>query len=249
MSDLQEQQRQFANYLRNPVMCAPPVDVELRRMEVYRDIFFRNMLGLLSSLFPVVKRVLSEDAWRALVRDFYANHRCNTPLFPSISAEFVAYLSDERCNDADFPFLAELAKFEWIQIALQNSQEELPVLPKDVDQYLAGRMPILSPLCVPMVCEFPVQRIALDGWKEQQIGLPVYLLIYRNHDDQVKVIESGAATFRLLQLLQSENAASIENVVTQLAEEMSKSAREVVSQQVIETVMQFLDCGVLVAPQ
>lgn len=248
MNDLLFQQCQMAAYLRNPSVNAPPADVEPWRMEVYRDIFFRNMLGLLSSLFPVVKSVLSDDEWRQLVRDFYANHRCETPLFPSIAGEFVEYVCNERPANQERWFLPELVRFEWVQLFLQNSMDELPDLPEGIDWQL-GVKPVLSPLCVPLLASFPVHCACTGVLPDRQEGGAVYLLVYRNRSDQVKVMESSAASFRLLQLLEDETMLSIDHVANVLAGEMALPDVGYIRQQVNETLQQFLDCGVLVLSQ
>lgn len=248
MNNLLSQQRQFASYLRNPAMNSPPAGVELRRMEIYRDVFFRNIHGLLSSLFPVLKNVLPAQEWQALVRDFYANHRCTTPFFPAIAGEFVEYLSGERSPDKGAPFVGELAHFEWMQLLLQNSPDELPESKGVPDYQREGCKPVLSPLCLPLVYDFPVQGISKDFVPAHRDPAAVYLLLYRNRDDQVKVIESDAATFRLLQLLGDEAVASVDGAVTVLAGEMMQPDVKSLSQEVIATLQQFLECGVLVMP-
>ena len=65
--------------------------------------------------------------WHALVRAFIDQHRCHTPYFLEISQEFVQFLmQDYRPLASDPPFLAELAHYEWVELALDIAQEVLP---------------------------------------------------------------------------------------------------------------------------
>ena len=156
---LRQQQLLFANHVRNPSAFPAPVGVEERRMRIYRQLFFGNISQLLSTTFPVIRSILDDKKWEALVADFYAMHRCETPLFPFIAGEFADYVVNERNAEGDYPFLAELAQYEWSEIALRHSDAVLPdaELP-DVD----GSKPMLSPLCWPMVFSFPVHRIGIN---------------------------------------------------------------------------------------
>ena len=52
--------------------------------------------------------------------------RFHEPQFFRIAEEFLKYLDDERGEVADDPvFLRELAHYEWVELALSISQEEL----------------------------------------------------------------------------------------------------------------------------
>ena len=60
------------------------------------DLFFNNIQSLLASNFPVLRMIHGTDRWARLVREFYAEHLCRTPLFPEVAREFLRYLQDER---------------------------------------------------------------------------------------------------------------------------------------------------------
>jgi uncharacterized protein len=61
------------------------------------------------------------------VRAFIDQHRCHTPYFLEISQEFVQFLmQDYRPLASDPVFLAEMAHYEWVELALDTDQEVLP---------------------------------------------------------------------------------------------------------------------------
>ena len=125
--DFQRTQAAFAAYIRDPEGVIPPSDVSCQRMAAYRDLFFNNIENFIATAFPVSKSVLGVEAWRSLSRDFYRGHHCKTPLFIEIAEEFLEYLSNERSEElVDPPFLLELAHYEWVELALAVSEEELP---------------------------------------------------------------------------------------------------------------------------
>ena len=120
---LRAQQFGLAAYIRDPENAAPPPGIEERRLAIYRDLFFNSLLGLLSGNFPVIRRILGDGPWRELVRDFYREFRCTTPLFPELPREFIQYLMHRAEEDrGDAPWLLELAHYEWAELALDLSE-------------------------------------------------------------------------------------------------------------------------------
>jgi hypothetical protein len=238
--NLREQQLSFANHLRNPEQYPAPENIEQRRLRVYRNLFFNNISNLLANCFPVIRSILSDDKWQALMRAYYARHRCETPLFPFIAGEFASYLSDETEVEKYFPFLAELAQYEWSEIALRHA---------DAEEHLAiSAKPRLSALCWPLVFAFPVHRIGKDYLPVDKPAEPTYLLVYRNADDEVKFVESSPATFRLLQLLQDESLQGMPDVLRQLVHEMQHPDPELLGEMLMDTTKTLMQFGVLFKP-
>src|SRR5262245_6273043 len=95
-------QRAFAAHLRDPAHAPSPEGIEPRRMAVYSELFFNNIESLIAANFPVIRTLYDADAWRDLVRAFYRDHRCHTPLFTDIAREFIRYLetrAEDRAGD------------------------------------------------------------------------------------------------------------------------------------------------------
>lgn len=241
---LRDQQLLFANHLRNPSIFAAPVGVEERRLRVYRTLFFGNISQLLATAFPVIYSILHDNHWQALVRDFYTFHRCETPLFPFIAGEFADYLLLERDIDSDYPFLAELAQYEWSEIALRHSEAGLPD-DASLQASIVSAKPVLSPLCWPMVFRFPVHRIGVSYLPECEPVEPSYLLVYRQPDGQVKFVESRAATFRLLQMLQDDSLPTLQEVCDRLATEMQTGDIGSLKVMIEDTLSRLLKLGCL----
>ena len=109
---LQDQQFALSRHLRDP-SHPPPPGIEERRLAIYRDLFFNNIESLLAGNFPVIRQTLGDDAWRRLVRSFYARHRSQTPLFPEIAREFIRFL-ETRTGDGGPPWLGVLAQYELV---------------------------------------------------------------------------------------------------------------------------------------
>lgn len=203
-------QRDFAAHIRDPDHHPAPDDVENRRMAIYRRLFFNNLSSLLSGNFPVLRSLYGDQDWAALVRDFYAEHHCQTPLFPELAREFLRYLQDVRgarhpgAARQDPPFMLELAHYEWVELALSLDERELGDVAADpAGDMLQGR-PVLSPLAWPLSYRYPVHRIRPDYQPQAAPAEATHLLVYRDRRDDVKFMLLNEVTQLLLQTLQAE---------------------------------------------
>ena len=221
---LREQQLELTRHLRDPQRAQPPSDIEDRRLAVYRDLLFNNIESLLGGNFPVIRRTLGEAEWLALVRDFYRDHRSQTPLFPEIAREFLRYL--ESLPRLDPPFLGELAHYEWVELALQISEARIDDVPHDPDGDLLDRAPTLSPLAWPLAYEWPVHRLGPDFQPEVPPPAPTLLLLRREPDGSVRFSELSPLVYRLLERLSEQPQLSGREQLQALAREAGASVDE-----------------------
>jgi hypothetical protein len=199
---LQQLQAAFAGHIRNPAKTPPPAGIEDRRMQVYRELFFNNISSLLAGNFPVLRRLYDTSAWAQLVREFYGEHRAQTPLFPQLPAEFIRYVQEQRQGRVgDPPFLQELAHYEWVELALSLDQTDLTAIDVDRTGSLLEGVPVLSPLAWPLSYKYPVQRISETFRPAEAPVEMTHLLVYRNRTDDVRFMLMNQVSQLLLALL------------------------------------------------
>ncbi|MCX7082701.1 MAG: putative DNA-binding domain-containing protein [Methylococcales bacterium] len=208
----------FAAYIRDPQQNPMPVDVAESRMAMYRALFFNNIEGFLSGNFPVLRALLNDEQWLALTQDFYAKHPCHTPYFLQIPAEFLSYLQHERQGEDDFPFMLELAHYEWVEMALATSEEEVVTHDKNLNELLNHAI-ALSPLAWPLAYQYPVHKIGPDFLPLAASAQPTFIVVYRNALDDVNFIEITTLTYRMLELIQAQEAIITADCLQQLAVE------------------------------
>lgn len=216
--DFKAKQREFAAYIRDPATNPAPADVKPQRMAMYRELFFNNVESFLSSNFPVLRKIMDDPAWFELAQDFFARHPCKSPYFSEIPEEFLAYLQIERSNPDDYPFLMELAHYEWVEMALAIAKEKAPLPPENVASLLKDSIK-LSPLAWPLAYQYPVQLISPDFLPTAAPEQPTFLIVYRNQDDEVNFIQLTALTYRLLQIIQDHAGLAAQTYLQQVAEE------------------------------
>ncbi len=215
-------QAAFAAHLRDPDTHPAPADVDDRRMAIYRDLFFNNVRGLLSTAFPVLRRLHDDTAWNALVRDFFRDHRARTPIFHKLAEEFVDWLTESRAPSGDLPFLAQLAHYEWVELALSTAEDPpAAALLANPNGDLIHRPPLVSPLSWTLAYDWPVHRIGPEFIPTAPSGQQTFLVVYRNRQDEVKFMEINAVTARLLTLAEEQPAATGADLLAQIAEELA----------------------------
>ncbi len=218
--DFREKQHEFASYIKDPFNNPAPADVKKQRIDTYRELFFNNVASFLSSNFPVLKTILSEEQWLELAQDFFAHHASESPYFSEIPEEFLNFLQDERDNAADYPFLLELAHYEWVEMALSIATDHLPPLVEYTDDLLKQQI-MLSPLAWPLAYQYPVQQISPEFLPTETPEQPTYLIVYRDWEDDVHFIQTTPVTFRLLQLLEEKPGIVVNDCLQKIATEMN----------------------------
>ena len=195
-------QQQFTQYLRQPDSAPLPEGIEPRRMHVYRDLFYNNIEGFIRQCFPVFYSICEHTMWHDMVRDFMSRHYCRSPLFNEISHEFLHYLADERQVDSDPIFTQALCHYEWVELALSISDAEVVTVTEQYHDLLAQRWQ-RAPLAWLLSYDFAVHQISVDYQPQQKSEVPVFLLVYRDPNDEVLFIECNAVSARLMELLEA----------------------------------------------
>lgn len=242
---LRDLQFTLSRHIRDPEANPPPPGIEERRLNIYRELFYNNVEGLLSGNFPVIRKTIGSGAWHRLIRAFFRDFRCTTPLFPELAREFLRFLEQRQAQSAgDPPWLLELAHYEWVELALDIEQAEPDLGRCDPDGDLLARMPMLTPLAWPLAYQWPVHRIGPDFQPDQPPGQPTFLLVRRD-GRKVRFSEITPLTFRLLQRLAEHPELTGRQQLEALAEEAGAEDRPAFIAQGSELLMQLRRTGVV----
>ncbi len=222
-------QYEFAAHIRDPDHRPAPADVEDRRMAIYRELFYNNVESFLSGTFPVLRRIHDDTAWHAMARAFFSSHRSHSPLFLEIPREFLNWLREERePRGDDYPFLYELAHYEWVELAVSVAEDSMDPDAIDPAGDLLDAIPVLSPLVWHLAYEYPVHKIGPEFLPDAFGRQPTWLVVYRDRDDEVGFMEINPVTKRLLEGLEANSGATGRELLTAIAAEMSHPQPEVV---------------------
>ena len=237
-----EQQYAFTAYIRDPENNPAPDDIEKRRIEMYRELFFNNIESFIATNFPVLRQIFDEKKWRDLVQDFFANHQSKAPYFQKIAEEFLDFLQNEREQQPDDPgFMLELAHYEWVEMALTIAIGEAPESDPELQNDPLATTIKLSELAWPLAYQYPVHKISTEYQPDTAPEQPTFLVVYRNSDDQVKFLEINRVTYRLLQLIQENGTIAPHDHLKQIAEELQHPDAETVVKNGIEILRGLIE--------
>lgn len=219
MPRFEQLQLALARHLRNPEGVAAPADLEDRRVQIYRELVFNNVSGLLASNFPVIRRLLDSKEWQFLVRRFFVEHGSHTPLFHELGSEFVRFLGEHPEHWATTrPFLHELAHYEWVELALDLADGDIEAAAMGTR---AGDpiddVPVASPVAWVLGYRYPVHQIRSEFQPSEPPEQPTWLLIYRNRADKVQFQALEPLAARLLALAQESDGKTGRELVMDLA--------------------------------
>ena len=222
-------QYEFTAHLRDPDHANAPADIEDRRMEIYRGLFYRNIQNFVANAFPVLRKLYCDEDWHRMIRDFFANHQSTTPYFKDISKEFLSYLQSEREPQAEDPiFTKELAHYEWIEIDLSFSELEPDDSKIDPHGDLIKGIPVLSPLAQMHTYDYPVHKIKPSFQPEKPSEQPTFLMIYRDLQDKVGFMELNPITAMLVGLIESNGNQTGQQLLEEIVTTMQHPNPEIV---------------------
>jgi len=110
-------QEDFAGVLNDPAASPPPFlkcdsGSLSYRFGVYRNNVFSGLANVLGSRFPAVRRLVGDEFFNGLARQFVAHHPPRSPALIAYGGDFAGYIGAlPECSDV--PYLADVADIEW----------------------------------------------------------------------------------------------------------------------------------------
>ncbi|MEQ3762163.1 MAG: putative DNA-binding domain-containing protein [Alcanivorax sp.] len=246
MSELARMQAAFARDLRT---SGHEQFSDAPGMSIYRELFFNNICGFIDGAFPVCADVVGEEGWRSLCRDFFSSYSCDTPLFLKISEEFLAYLQARPELYQDFPYLAELAHYEWLELAV-DVMEDVDTPEIDGGDVVNG-IPVVTPALMTACYHYPVHRISVEtsvtagggvgGIAEEISGF----IVYRNSDDLVKFVACNPMTLAIMEHLLAGEQLTGKDAVLAVLSMMGLADNDVAINGGIEILNTWFSQGIL----
>jgi hypothetical protein len=207
-------QASLGAHLRNP-RRVPPEHAPQRPLAIYRELLFNNLKGFVGAAFPISQEILGEQDWDALVRDFYRQHRCRSPLFRDIAGEFLDWFEPlaGECFP-HWPFLWSFMHYEWLELAVSISPQGIK--PNRINPWgdLLQQVPVLNPSARLAHYAWPVHQIGPNHLPDAAAKAGYSYLLFRDQQDQVR--------FNLLNPL---SACLIEAIGSQPGSEPRQSGR------------------------
>jgi hypothetical protein len=233
--------------MRDPENNAAPEGIEDRRIKIYRELVYNNIEGFIANSFPVLRKVIADEQWHEMLRDYVAHHQSHTPLFPKMPQEFIHYLEHEREeNSEDYSFLLELAHYEWIDTSISMDSRDISFDGIDQEGDLLEGIPVLSPLALPLAYQWPVHKISTEFLPDTLPEQATYIVVYRDRDDEVGFIELNPVSAKLIEAcLNNTNQLSGRDILLSIAEQLQHPNPDAVINGGLEIMQDFRNKDVL----
>lgn len=218
LASFQRYQLEFCAYLRDPEQQALPAGTAKRGMAVYAEIVFNNMAQSIVACFPVAQAIIGETAWLELTRGFLREHSATSPMFREIPAEFLQFLVAQEQLPAD---LLSLCHYEWVELHVASMTTSGAAL----NQIDANSDILTAPIVFTAAMQLLHYDYAVHKISPSNHPLAVeatHLLVYREPSYAVKFVELNAATYRLIELLQTATMSG-EQALHLLAQELKQA--------------------------
>jgi uncharacterized protein len=243
-------QNVFTQHMRDPDNNPAPEGVEDRRIGVYRELVYNNIQSFIGNSFPVLRKIIADEQWHEMLRDYVSRHKAHTPLFPKMPQEFLQYLEHERGeHPEDPPFLLELAHYEWIEIALSIDTREIDLSSIDQEGNLLDSVPVLNPISIALAYTWPVHEISPTNLPDTPPDEQTYIIVYRKQDDEVGFIVLNPVSAKLIEYLQADEKQTGREVLTKIANELNHPNPEIVIQGGLDIMKGLLDKDILLGTE
>ncbi|MBQ4833251.1 putative DNA-binding domain-containing protein [Pseudoalteromonas sp. MMG010] len=239
-------QNEFMAHIRQPELNKKPDDIQDRRMAVYRDLFFNNINGFISSGFPVLKTLYTEQQWLALIRMFFSEHDCSSPYFLDIAGEFINYLSSNyQTQSYDPAFMLELAHYEWIELDVAIAKSDIKEMSLSSNELTSTPL-FLSSIARNLSYQFPVQTISVDFCPQEASPTPHYFVVYRDENDDVQFLATNAMTALLLSIIDNQAGVLFDEVCNLVLKQAPQFSLEQIEQGALSTLSAMCERGIIV---
>lgn len=187
------------------------------RLSLYEELLFAGVESTLVSLFPFCRRLFKRQEWYDLV-EYYRREYPNPSYQLYRCAEgFPAFIAKQSECLQRYPFLTELAEYEWQEVLLLNAKN--PDLPANLasalpegEAALSTLQPFWNPVSILLHFEYPIPAIItqIQSFEEAPTAFTVTpeatdVLLYREPDTcKVRFFQFNALTAVLFQVSKQE---------------------------------------------
>ena len=214
--------------------------LDLRRLALYQELMLNTLLESAQSIFPYTYQLLSRNGhepgpWQALVETYRRAYPNKSHKLMDAVESFPRFLGEQAQWMRRYPFLNELALYEWLEMQVINLPDaelvmDLPgELPK-MEQFSACA-PVWNAAHQLQQFEFPIPELIDNLQKQSQKKpkalsqlektppQPTAILIYRDPNTlEVRFFTLNALTSALFQLSIAQPEASYDELLRQLRE-------------------------------
>lgn len=223
-------ERVFAGTINQQMKPADGEKLDKRGASLYARLINIGHVDVMSSIYPYCSQLLGRQ-WESVVRDYISLFPPDHYRLNKTARRFPQYVLEKQSLMKKYPFLSELADYEWVEMELLEDERKIDIVDKkdltEPDQFVLNG-PIINAVHVLRSYHYPVSTIAelIDagkGFRRKFKPDPCFVLIYRHpRTHRCRFVELDDKTFKILQLAENNHASYAD--ILRLAVELSEGA-------------------------
>lgn len=181
--------------------------LDKRGAGLYARLINIGHVDVMSSIYPYCSRVLGRQ-WETVVRDYIKLYPPQHYRLNKTASRFPEYVAGVPSLIKKFPFLSELADYEWVEMDLLEDRRKIERTSRielaQPDDFVKSS-PIMNPVHVLRSYTYPVAHIAElvdadQGFRKKFKPEESYSLIYRHPEShRCRFLELDEKTFKILE--------------------------------------------------
>ncbi len=205
------------------------------RFHHYRRLVYNVILDNLESAFPIAYEYIENDKWQKMVFEFFSRHKCQSYQVWQIAGEFCEYaISENFAIKFRIPYLHDLLRFEWEEMAIYNMEDLLPDHSVSEGDPLKDYM-ILNHEHQLLQLEYPVHMVSPLEALEKKGNY--FVLLYREPaSGKIQFIDLSAWYALVVEQLVSQ-----ELTLKELLDEAPKLFGDIDRERLMETTLTFIE--------
>ena len=181
----------------------------LERIKIYRELVRNSFSDISVNIYPFTYKLLSKN-WDKLLSDYLEKYPPSSPILNKVVENLSVYLSIRKDILKKYPFISELARYEWIEVEVYEREGSVQ----------KNKVLSLNPIYEICTFQYAIPEIVEMIEDNRPLG-KIYkqktnVLIYRDPKDfSVRFFELSTSTLAFIDLLKS--GFSIDMVIYFLA--------------------------------
>ena len=203
MSSYLKTVQEFAHKVKQPAsLSSMPFDQD--KSELYHSLVVGSISSVISPCFPVLTSILSEQQWQIIVKEFLTKYQHDTYLYNRLAYDMVKFL--QQHNITEYPFSAELAHYEWIELEISLIDEQPENMP-DLSNSLLTTSFQLSNLARILNYQYDVENICQEYIPSKPLSS--YLIVYKLNN-AINFSKISEINFQILTYMLNQQVTSQE---------------------------------------
>ncbi|MBS1953091.1 MAG: putative DNA-binding domain-containing protein [Cyanobacteria bacterium SZAS-4] len=182
-------------------------NIDKSGVELYATLLEYGQQDLMASIYPYCAKILKKK-WEPTVREYFLAYPPNHYNLNRAAQRFPTYLKSEGSHFLKkYPFLVELADYEWLEMELLEVDDEVKPQPNLVlskPDHFIQFAPLLNPVLLLRQYEYPISEIvekldgkkSISGIKPRSSRVAIYRHPLTNH---CKYLDVGEIAFEVIQ--------------------------------------------------